>query len=38
MDLGNLFRLQAWFSPAFPIGGYAYSHGLEAAVETRAVH
>jgi len=35
--LGDLFRLQAWFSPAFPIGGYAYSHGLEAAVEACAV-
>ncbi len=25
--------LQTWFSPAFPIGGFAYSHGLEKAVE-----
>ena len=25
--------LQAWLSPAFPVGGFAYSHGLEAAVE-----
>ncbi len=24
--------LAAWFSPAFPVGGFAYSHGLEAAV------
>ena len=23
-----------WFSPAFPVGGYAYSHGIEMAVET----
>ena len=23
--------LFAWFSPAFPVGGFAYSHGLEAA-------
>ena len=23
--------LFAWFSPAFPTGGFAYSHGLEAA-------
>ena len=22
-----------WLSPAFPVGGFAYSHGLEAAVE-----
>ena len=27
-DAGVLF---AWFSPAFPTGGFAYSHGLEAA-------
>jgi urease accessory protein len=24
--------LAAWLSPAFPVGAYAYSHGLEAAV------
>jgi urease accessory protein len=23
--------LFAWFSPAFPVGGFAYSHGIEAA-------
>ena len=34
---GDLLRLQAWFSPAFPVGGFAYSHGLEAAVEAGAV-
>lgn len=27
-----LLRLMAWLSPAFPIGGFAYSHGLERAV------
>lgn len=27
-------RLLAWLSPAFPTGGFAYSHGLEWAVET----
>ena len=26
-------RLQAWLSPAFPIGSFSYSHGLEWAVE-----
>ena len=26
--------LQAWLSPAFPVGGFAYSHGIESAVET----
>jgi urease accessory protein len=30
-------RLQAWLSPAFPTGAYAYSHGLEMAVEDGAV-
>lgn len=29
--------LQTWFSPAFPIGGFAYSHGLEFAVEAGSV-
>lgn len=27
------FQRQAWFSPAFPVGGFAYSHGIESAVE-----
>ena len=29
----GLLRLLAWLSPAFPTGAYAYSHGLEWAVE-----
>ena len=29
-----LLRLLAWLSPAFPTGGFAYSHGLEWAVES----
>ena len=29
----TLFRLMAWLSPAFPVGAYTYSHGLEQAVE-----
>ena len=28
------FQRLHWFSPAFPVGGYAYSHGIEMAVET----
>jgi urease accessory protein len=32
-ERAGLLRLQSWFSPAFPIGAYAYSHGLERAVE-----
>jgi urease accessory protein len=34
----GLFRLLAWASPAFPTGGFSYSHGLETAVEEGAVH
>ena len=29
----GLYRLMAWLSPAFPVGGFSYSHALEAAVE-----
>ena len=29
-----LERLLIWFSPAFPIGAFSFSHGLEWAVET----
>ena len=32
-DFAEFQRLQ-WFSPAFPVGGYAYSHGIEKAIET----
>ena len=32
-DAGFL-RLLTWLSPAFPTGGFAYSHGLEWAVES----
>lgn len=34
---GQLQRLLAWLSPAFPIGAYTYSHGLETAVEAGLV-
>src|SRR5262245_17591691 len=34
----SLLRLQSWLSPAFPTGSYSYSHGLEAAVESKQVH
>jgi len=33
----GLTKLQTWFSPSFPIGGFSYSHGLEWLVETREV-
>lgn len=28
----DLLTLTQWLSPVFPVGGYAYSHGLEAAI------
>lgn len=28
----DLVRLMAWLSPAFPVGGFSFSHGLERAV------
>jgi urease accessory protein len=33
----SLIRLQNWLSPAFPVGSFSYSHGLESAVEARLV-
>lgn len=36
-DGAALYRLLAWLSPAYPIGAYTYSHGLETAVEDGAV-
>jgi urease accessory protein len=33
----DLLPLFAWLSPAYPTGAYAYSHGLEHAVESGAV-
>ena len=35
---GEVLRLLTWLSPAFPTGAYAYSHGLEWAVETHDIH
>ena len=32
-DGGSSLPLLAWLSPAFPVGAFAYSHGLEWAVE-----
>jgi urease accessory protein len=29
----SLYRLMTWLSPAFPVGAFSYSHGLEWAVE-----
>jgi urease accessory protein len=33
MTNSALLRLLTWLSPAFPTGGFAYSHGLEWSVE-----
>lgn len=30
----DLLTLVQWLSPAFPTGGYAYSHGLEAVIDS----
>ena len=35
--LPALYRLLAWLSPGFPVGAFAFSHGLEAAVEAGKV-
>ena len=37
IEPGALHRLLAWLSPAYPVGGFSYSHGLEAAVEDGSV-
>ena len=33
MATDPLYRLLAWLSPAYPIGAFSYSHGVETAVE-----
>ena len=38
MNGAALLHLLQFASPALPIGGYSYSQGLEAALETRLVH
>ncbi len=37
IDTRGLLRLMAWLSPAFPVGGFAWSGGLERAVADRMV-
>jgi urease accessory protein len=34
----NLQKLLTWLSPAFPVGAFAWSAGLETAIATRIVH
>jgi urease accessory protein len=33
----GLYRLLTWLSPAYPVGAYSYSHGIEYAVEAALV-
>lgn len=37
LSRGNLVRLMTWLSPAFPVGAFSYSHGLEWAIDTGVV-
>jgi urease accessory protein len=37
IDSGQLLLLLNWMSPAFPIGGFAFSHGLEMAIASGKV-
>lgn len=36
--MAALLSLVQWLSPAFPTGAFAYSHGLERAIDSGAVH
>jgi len=36
-DRAALYRLLSWLSPNYPVGAFAYSHGLEYAVEAGRV-
>lgn len=37
IDGASLLRLMTWLSPAFPVGAFSYSHGLEVAIRDGAV-
>ena len=37
MNTDHVLALAQWFSPAYPVGAFAYSHGLEWSVESRGV-
>ena len=37
MDACDLARLMTWLSPAFPVGSFSYSHGLEWVVEAGTI-
>ena len=38
LDDAALYRLMTWLSPGFPVGAYAYSHGIEWVVESGDIH
>jgi len=37
IDVQTALKLQSWFSPAFPVGAFSYSHGLEPAIDAGVV-
>lgn len=37
MNTDHLLTLTQWLSPSYPVGGFAYSHGLESAIAEGAV-
>ncbi len=37
MTTDAILTLTQWLSPGFPVGAFAYSHGLETAIETGAI-
>lgn len=36
--MSDLLTLTQWLSPAFPVGAFAFSHGLESAISDGRVH
>jgi urease accessory protein len=38
LGAAGLYRLMAWLSPAYPIGAFSYSSGIEWAVEAGDIH
>ncbi|MHC1551665.1 urease accessory protein UreF [Phyllobacterium sp. K27] len=38
IENGALLRLMTWLSPAFPVGAFSYSHGIEQAIQQGLVH
>ncbi len=37
IDSADILTLAQWLSPAYPVGAFSYSHGLEAAIEDETV-